>query len=76
MTGARYTLARDTVDAASVVNLTGHWPITRGLSLTGSIANLFDQRYADPGSDEHVPDVIPQIGRTMRLGFRWDLPGR
>ena len=76
MMGERHTLARDTVDAASVVNVTTHWPIARRLSLTGSIANLFDQRYADPGSDEHVPDVIPQIGRAMRIGVRWDLQGR
>ena len=76
MTGARYTLARDKVDAAAVVNLTAHWPITRHLSLTGSIANLFDQQYVDPASDEHLPVVIPQIGRAMRLGFRWNLQAR
>ncbi|HLG53857.1 MAG TPA: TonB-dependent receptor [Vicinamibacterales bacterium] len=76
LTGARSTLAGNTVGAVSVVNLTTGWPLTRMLSLTGSVANLFDQRYADPGSDEHVPDAIPQIGRSMRVGLRWTMRAR
>ena len=55
-TGERSTLAGDTVGAASVVYLAAGWPITSDLALTGSVGNLFDQRYADPGSDEHLPD--------------------
>ncbi len=57
--------------AASVVHVTAGWPITAALALTGSIGNLFDRRYADPGSDEHLPDSIQQTGRTMRIGIRW-----
>ena len=70
-TGERSTLAGATVGAASVVHLTAGWPIPRTLTLTGSIRNLFDQRYADPGSDEQLPDSIPQTGRTARVGLRW-----
>lgn len=29
--------------------------------------NLFDKRYADPGSFEHVQDAIVQDGRTLRI---------
>ena len=73
LVGQRSTLAGDTVGAASVVYVTAGWPISRTLALTGSIGNLFDQRYADPGSDEHLPDSIQQTGRTMRIGFRWTM---
>jgi iron complex outermembrane receptor protein len=72
-TGDRSTLAGNTVGAATVVNLTGGWPLTKSLVLTGSIRNLFGQRYMDPSSDEHLPDSIQQNGRTMRVGFRWTL---
>lgn len=38
-----------------------------GLEVFASIYNLFDRRYADPGSEEHVQDAIPQDGRLFRL---------
>jgi len=38
-----------------------------GLELSASLYNLFDRRYADPGSEEHVQDAIVQNGRTFRL---------
>ena len=71
VTGRRSTLAGDTVAAASVVHVTAGWPITAALALTGSVGNLFDRQYADPGSDEHLPDSIQQTGRTLRIGIRW-----
>jgi len=76
LTGTRSTLAGETLGAASVVHLAMGWPVSKTLALTGSIGNLFDQRYADPGSDEHLPDAIPQNGRTMRVGFRWTMRTR
>ena len=33
--------------------------------------NLFDARYVDPASSAHVQDVIPQNGRTARIGLRY-----
>lgn len=44
------------------------WP---GLELQLAVRNLFDRRYADPGSAEHVQDAIAQDGRTVRVGFAW-----
>jgi len=32
-----------------------------------SVYNLFDYRYGDPASLEHVQDVIQQDGRNFRL---------
>ena len=69
--GARSTLAGERVAGSSVVHLTTGWPVTSALMITGSIRNLFDQPYADPGSDEHLPDSIPQTQRAARLGLRW-----
>jgi iron complex outermembrane receptor protein len=37
------------------------------LEASASVYNLFDRRYGDPGSDEHVQDVIVQDGRTFRF---------
>ncbi|OGB23666.1 MAG: hypothetical protein A3I66_24145 [Burkholderiales bacterium RIFCSPLOWO2_02_FULL_57_36] len=34
-----------------------------------SLYNLFDRRYADPGSGEHLQDSIAQDGRSMRIRF-------
>jgi outer membrane receptor for ferrienterochelin and colicins len=42
----------------------------RGPSLSGSIYNLFDSRYGDPGGDEHIQDAITQDPRSVRLGLR------
>ena len=74
--GDRSTLAGGTVDGASVVHLTAAWPMSKSLTLTGSVRNLFDQAYSDPGSDEHLPDSIPQTQRTARIGLRWIIGAR
>ena len=74
--GERSTLAGATVGAASVVHLTAGWTIAKTLTVTGSIRNLSDQRYSDPGSDEHLPDSIPQTGRTARVGLQWAIGAR
>ncbi|UFS68795.1 TonB-dependent receptor [Geomonas sp. RF6] len=41
--------------------------LVEGVELSGSIYNLFDVRYGDPGSGEHLQDVIPQDGRLFRI---------
>ena len=58
-----YTLAH----AAITSRLSNHW------YLALSIRNIFDRRYRDPASAEHVQDAIEQHGRILRLGIRWDL---
>lgn len=39
----------------------------RDLEVSLGIYNLFDRRYADPGSTEHLQAVIAQDGRRLRL---------
>jgi iron complex outermembrane receptor protein len=38
---------------------------------SASVYNLFDRRYGDPGSEEHVEDVLLQDGRTFRFKMLW-----
>lgn len=42
-------------------------PQLPGLELSGSVYNLFDQRYGDPSSDEFIQQQIPQDGRAFRV---------
>ena len=41
------------------------------LEASASVYNLFDRRYADPGAEEHVQDLIYQDGRTFRVELLW-----
>jgi iron complex outermembrane receptor protein len=69
---SRRTLAgRETGDVflANVTLLARRLP--GRLEASASVYNLFDSRYADPGSEEHVQDVLVQDGRTFRLNLEW-----
>jgi outer membrane receptor for ferrienterochelin and colicins len=72
---SRETLTGATIPPAALVNLTVIQPIGRAWELFGTVRNVFDAQYADPGSTAHVQDVIPQNGRTARIGLRWKLWG-
>ncbi|MFN2444596.1 MAG: TonB-dependent receptor plug domain-containing protein [Vicinamibacterales bacterium] len=74
--GSRETLAGNILDPVVTTNVTLIEPLGRSLALVGGIRNLFNQQYADPASDQHVQDSIPQNGRTFRVGVRWNLFGR
>jgi outer membrane receptor protein involved in Fe transport len=67
-TGSRLTIGDNHVGPYAIVNLT---LLTRriasGLEVSASVYNLFDKRYGDPGSEEHVQDVIQQDGRILRV---------
>ena len=55
-------------DSFQVANFTMTSPgLLRGLDASFSLYNAFDQRYGDPGSEEHVQAVIFQNGRNVRL---------
>lgn len=45
----------------------------RGLEVSGTVHNLFDQNYGDPGSEEHLQNQIPQDGRTYRVKLPMEL---
>lgn len=67
-TSPRLTLAGNTVSGYGVVNVTllGH-TLGKHLDLSGSVYNLFDKKYFDPGRPEDVEDSIEQDGRTFRV---------
>jgi outer membrane receptor protein involved in Fe transport len=79
--GARYlssrlTLAGRRTAAATVCDARVGRRLTRGLTAGFEARNLFDARYGDPGSTEHVQDQILQDSRTfyVTLSFRSSEP--
>jgi iron complex outermembrane receptor protein len=67
-TSKRKTFQGETVDGFWVANLTLlHSGWIKGLELSGSIYNLFDREYEDPGSAEHLQNGIEQDGRALRV---------
>ena len=70
---SRRTVAGGTLGAAATVSLTLVAPVTKRLELLATARNLFDVLYADPASDAHRQDSIPQNGRTLRVGLNWKL---
>lgn len=73
----RYMSARQTLSGATasdyfLSNLTLFTQnLLSGIEFSGSIFNLFDQRYSDPGSGEHRQDSIDQDGRTFWLKAKY-----
>lgn len=66
--GERRSVAGDTIDDYLLANLTiFSREILKGLELSASIYNLFDQEYYDPGGLEHTMDQIEQDGTTFRV---------
>jgi outer membrane receptor for ferrienterochelin and colicin len=68
--GARYlssrlTLAGRRTAAAMVCDARVGRRLTAGLTAGVEVRNLFDARYGDPGSREHVQDQIMQDSRTF-----------
>ena len=70
---SRRTVAGGTLGAAATVSLTLVAPVGRRLEFLATARNLFDVLYADPASDAHRQDSIPQNGRTLRVGLNWKL---
>jgi iron complex outermembrane receptor protein len=66
--GARHTVAGNTLGGFQVFNVTllGH-TLGRHLDLSGSLYNILDKRYADPGRPEDPEDSIQQDGRNFRI---------
>lgn len=76
-TDVQYTSRRKTLNGAwihgyTLVNFTLlSDKLVRGLTVSTTFYNLFDEHYADPGALEHVQNVIPQDGRSFRLKLEY-----
>ena len=60
----------------ALVNFTMVQPLGASWELFGAVRNIFDAQYADPASNGHRQDSIPQNGRTARIGLRWKVWGK
>lgn len=68
----RRTLAGKQASDFFIVNLTLFTQrFLQGVELSGSVYNLFAQRYGDPGGGEHRQDIIEQDGRTFWLKLQY-----
>ena len=61
------------VSASASTSVTVVQPLGRSWELFGGVRNLFDSKYEDPVSDQHVQEAIEQNGRTARIGLTWKL---
>jgi iron complex outermembrane receptor protein len=68
---ARRTLAGVTTPGAFRLDLHLTARLAPRLESALTFRNLLDADYADPGSEEHVQDTIPQDGRTLALSLNW-----
>jgi len=65
---SRKTLAGRHTDDFIITNLTLlNRNLIKGLEISGSIYNLFNKKYNDPGGGEHLQDTIEQNGTTFRI---------
>jgi outer membrane receptor for ferrienterochelin and colicins len=74
-TSPRRILTGSMISAYGVTNLTllsrNVW---KGVELSASVYNLFNQRYFDPGSLDHLSNGVKRIqqdGTTFRLKATW-----
>jgi iron complex outermembrane receptor protein len=67
----RLALSRTAVPGHAIANVHYVHPLGPSLTLTATFRNLFDADYADPASEEHLQDAIPQDGRTVHVGLQW-----
>ena len=71
-TSGRRTLAGHTTDGFFVTNITlFNQYLLKGLEVSGSVYNVFDESYGDPGASEHRQDVIAQDGRTFWVKLKY-----
>jgi iron complex outermembrane receptor protein len=74
--GSRRTLADQQAPAYWLTNVNFlSRALAKGLDLSVGVCNLLDEDYGEPGSEEHLQDVILQNGRSFRVQVTWT-PGR
>ncbi len=71
----RRTVAGNRVGSGFIANATIlDQKLAKGVQLSATLFNVFDSRYADPGSEEHRQDSIVQNGRTFRVRLSYRFP--
>jgi iron complex outermembrane receptor protein len=59
------------VGAAATANVNVVQPLGRDWEIRGGIRNLFDTKYLDPVSEQHLQEAVEQNGRTAHIGLTW-----
>jgi outer membrane cobalamin receptor len=73
--GARTTIAGGEAPGVLIPNLTlFSTGVLKNVELSGSIYNVFNHSYGDPGSEEHRQDTILQDGRTFGIKLTYRIP--
>lgn len=73
-TSDRRTSSGGVADGYWLTHLTLSAPILRDrVELGGGVYNVFDNRYGDPGSEEHLQELIEQDGRSYQVRLRYRL---
>src|SRR5262249_22860759 len=68
----RLTLAQKHAPDALVTNVTlFSQNVVTGLEASGSVYNLFDEQYSDPGSGDLRQDLLPRDGRTFWMKLKY-----
>lgn len=71
-TGDRLSLAGQTAAGFATVDFTlFSRNLIKGLEVSASVYNLFNNKYSDVGGPEHVQDLLQQDGRTYRVKVTW-----
>jgi outer membrane receptor for ferrienterochelin and colicins len=70
-TGDRLTIRNHVAQGAFIGNLTLTTRQVSRAKVSVTIGNLLNQKYVDPGAEEHPCDVIQQQGRTVRAKLTW-----
>ena len=71
-TGKRKTLAENYTESFIVTNVTlFSQKLLKGLEISASVYNLFNQKYDDPAGGEYRQDMIEQDGRSFRVKFTY-----
>jgi outer membrane receptor for ferrienterochelin and colicins len=69
----RKTLTDRHTDSFFITNLTlFSQKLLKGLEASGSIYNMFDKKYSDPGGIEHIQDAIEQDGISFRFKLTYN----
>ncbi len=76
-TGNRITNSLQNTGSYFIANLTFFsQSLKYGWDISASVYNLFDKKYGDPGSEEHIQDLIMRDGRSFRIKLGYNFGAR
>jgi outer membrane receptor for ferrienterochelin and colicin len=71
--GTRWTHTGEALPAVAVANLNVVGSLKKNVEIQGGLFNMFNVRYSEPASTDHVEGGIPQAGRQIAVKLVWRL---